>query len=312
MAEQMHDYTKTIKIDLKLGDTKALKEVEKQVNQSTEETTKAVQNVKKLSMFSKESMKQFSDSFGKGIKEAYNEMVDPSKQGGRLANAMTNKLQQVLNKALEGLKKIFTDSLDEFNSIIGYSKLSNARTRELAFGYGLSGSQAYGFDKALELLGLSESDLPFMSAQEQAKFTEYFNKYTEKYNKLYDSGFFEDYIEYQYEMADFRQELQTEVIQFFMDNKDVIRDGMLAIMQLAKFTIQALGWLVQNFTGRASTDSERSAKTMSILDAASKTANVTIDQSFNNVSKADQTSIMSATSEVIKNATIHLKAALGI
>ena len=189
--------------------------------------------------------------------------------------------------------------------------LSNAETRDLAFTYGFSGSQAYGFTKAKDIMGIeSDEDLMYLTGAQSQKFQELMSKYSEKYSELYDSGFFDEYEEYQYEMKEFREEITMEVVKFFMDNKDTIKDGMRAIMKLTEFVLNALSWLV-NFLGGSRSESQIAATTNDIINSYAtsnnKNTNVTIDNTFNNVAKEDQSWLANAGSmtyeQVIKALT---------
>ena len=143
-------------------------------------------------------------------------------------------------------------------------------------------------------------DLMYAESWQKELFGDYFKKYTEKYNELYDSGFFQEYLKFQYEMQDFKQEMMTEVVKFFVDNKDTIKSGMLAIMKLAEFTISALGWLV-NFLGgnkRELSYENNLGLASDIINnysgGSSSSLSVKIDNTFNNVAKEDQTWLANA------------------
>lgn len=220
--------------------------------------------------------------------------------GKTFGSNVANKLTSVVDKSLDKLKNVLSDAWEELGNMVGYSTLSNARTRDLAFTYGFSGSQAYGYDKAMNIMGFeSIEDLMFANESQREKFQEMMTKYTDKYQQLYDSGFFEQYLDFQYEMEDFKQEILTEVVQFFMDNKDTIMTGMRSMISLTEFTIEALGWLVKFFGGnsQAMSSSQRAANTTDIINnygASNKSTNVTIDNTFNNVAKEDQSWLSNA------------------
>lgn len=271
----MDDYTKQFKVVIR-------GEEEKKDDRKLEQT------LNKLEQFGV----GFSDAFSRKFKD-----MKPDDYGRNLGNAIMRTGRKLLNE----LSDVLSESWQELSNMLQYSTLSNARTRELAFTYGFSGSQAYGYDKAMEIMGFgSLDDLMFANDSQKQKFQEFMTKYTEKYNKLYDSGFFEDALEFQYEMEDFKQEVLTEVVEFFMDNKDTIKSGMMAIMNLSEFVIQALGWLIRYFGGdaQATSSSERAANTTDIINnyggSNSRTTNISVDNTFNNVAKDDQTWLANA------------------
>lgn len=158
--------------------------------------------------------------------------------------ALSSTLLKVVDKAVEKLKDTLEESWKELGNMLNYSTLSNQRTRSLALGYGFSASQSYGYDKAMSALGFqSEEDLMYANPQQIKLFREAFDKYSEKYEKLYDSGTFDKLLEFQVEMREFEEDIKLEFVEWFIDNKDLIKDGMTAIMGLAKTALSILSWL---------------------------------------------------------------------
>ena len=176
--------------------------------------------------------------------------------------------------------------------------MSNANTRESALQYGFSSSEAYGFEKAKSLLGFdSEEDLFYANTQELQQFRQASEKYSNYYTNLYDSGFFKQLQEYQYEMKDFKQELQMQVIRFFMDNKDTIKSGMQAIMDVAKILMNIFTWLVNVFGGHLGTEGMSSTDIVNQYSNSSNqtnNTNVNVSNTFNNVAKNDETWLANA------------------
>ena len=172
---------------------------------------------------------------------------------------------------LDGLKKTFKEAWGELDSILDYSRLSNAKTRELAFTYGFSGNQAYGFEKAKSIMGMqSDEDLMYMTSDQANKFQELMSKYSERYTQLYDSGFFDTLEDFQYEMEDLKQELMLEVVEFFVENRDTIKTGFKAAIKFFEITIKALDWIVDLLGGKSSRSaSDRAAATADIINQSS-------------------------------------------
>ena len=99
-------------------------------------------------------------------------------------------------------------------------------------------------------------------------------------------------------MEDFKQEILTEVVRFFVDNKDTIKNGMLALMKLAEFTISALGKIVDFLNVRDVSYESNMGLASDIINnysgGNSSSLSVKIDNTFNNVSKDDQTWLANA------------------
>lgn len=225
------------------------------------------------------------------------------KIGDMIADAAGVKLLDIGAKIGDTIKSAFSDAWQELNNMLEYTRLTNATIREQAFTYGFTVPENYAFSKASQLLGISsEEDLMYMSDTQRAKFYEKFNEYSEKYSKLYDSGFFSDLENYNWEMQEFREDIQFELIQFFMDNKDLITSAMHGLIDLAEFTVSALGWIVRTLGGgEQRTISERMAAQREALgitnnqtNMTTNTTNVNVDNTFNGVSKQDQTWLANA------------------
>ena len=113
------------------------------------------------------------------------------KMAKQLSGAIAKDFKEVAKSAAQEfasvIKSTFRDVISEMKDMLEFSQLSNAQTRELAFNYGFSRSQAYGYSKAMSLVGLeSEEDLFYATEQELKQFREAFNKYSNKYEQLYD------------------------------------------------------------------------------------------------------------------------------
>ena len=184
---------------------------------------------------------------------------------------------------LAGLKNVFTDAIDGMKDALEFSQLSNSQTRDLMFSYGLNNAQAYGLTQAQELVGVeSFEDMMYMNPQERSQFIEAFQKYTEKYDELYESGFFEDMQDFQYEMKDFKLEMQHDVMKFFVENKDLIKAGMKAIIQIAEWIVKFFGSIVDAFSSGGRSDSERSAAVSDIISNYTNTNTTNNNSTTNN------------------------------
>ena len=205
-----------------------------------------------------------------------------------------DSLNDILASALESLGSLLASGFDELENILNFSQLSDANTRDLMMRYGFSNSEAYGYTKAMGALGFeSEEDLMYADQQELELFRKSFEKYSGKYNELYNSGMFDSMQEFNTQMEEFKEDVKLEVVDFFMNNQDTIRAAMKGIISLAEFAISALGKIVQwlNPDARMS-DSQKAANTASIISNYSNInsgTNVSIDNTFNNVAKSDQT-----------------------
>lgn len=280
--EDINSYTKPITIQVEA--TKETKQEEKK----QEEQTKNF-----LSSFQRFS-KGFNDSLRKSL-----EKFSPESWGTKVADKLTKGFSSLGNSLKTAIKNAFVSAWEELGNLKNYSTLSNPRTRELALGYGLSSAQAYGYDTALNMMGFSSfEDVISGSAVEKQKFYDAFTKYTEKYNELYDQGFFDKYTAFQADLADLKQELTLTLVEFMIDNKDLIVEGFNAFIEFAKFGIEALTWIVKLLGGES--DKANLAESREIINSyavnnsnSNRTTNVKIDNTFNDVGKQSSNELTS-------------------
>ena len=214
---------------------------------------------------------------------------------GGISRMLKNDMINLAGSLISSIKDLFKNAIDELTNMLEYSQLSNVHTRELAFGYGFSASEAYGWDKAMSMLGFqSEEDLFYANTQELQQFREAFEKYSNYYNELYDSGFFKQMQEFQYEWQDFKNEMQMELISFFMDNKDIIMSAMQGILTITEWVVKGFSWLLSFFGEREATTSA-DVISQYVTTNQSSTNNNTVNQTntFNNVDSSTANSIVS-------------------
>lgn len=202
-------------------------------------------------------------------------------------------VSNVTSKSLDKLKSILDDALDELSDITKYSRMTDAEVRELKLGYGFSSSQAYGYDKAMGMLGIgSMEDLMWADSQQLAQFRRLFEKYSNYYEETMTPEYVEKQLEYQVAMEEFKLDLQNSVISFFLENQDTIMSLMDLSIDFMKFVTMALGNILKAFSNGGRSENARDRETSSILSSyTSNTKNTNINQTnnFNNVSKQDQT-----------------------
>lgn len=203
------------------------------------------------------------------------------------------KLKQLGRSFLDEMKSIFNNAIKEADKMLSYSQLTDSSIRNQALTYGLSSSENYALDKTMDLLGLSNfEDLMYMNTQQQAKFYEKFNEYQQKYADLYDSGFFEEYQEFQWEMQEFKEDLMYEFMEWAMDNKDTIKQLLQAATTIAEFFVNTFGKVLDAFNFSTGIDeSEIATKRAEIanINNSNQQTNINIDNTFNNVAQSDRT-----------------------
>lgn len=246
LAEQFKDYSaisETIKaLETTLNDLSGLQ---------TEEADQAREALET-------KIKEYKEILGQGETSEAKDKTPDGLTKKDVSMFAVRTLDTVLKSALQSLKGLFVDAWDELSTILDYSRLSNQNTRELAFTYGFTSAEAYGFSQAQSMLGIqSEEDMWFMTEQEWNQFSRLQEKYTTQYQELYDSGFFDTLLDYQIEMEEFKQDLKLSVVQFFMDNKDTIMTILKGLMEAAEIIVQVLGWIFNTLDTSETSQDER-------------------------------------------------------
>lgn len=257
--------------------------------------------------------KQIAESVGKATTAGIEDSLDDiEKKEKKIIDDFKKDLKdhKLFEDTFKNLKQYFTDYIkyaaldfgkaivnafknawEEMSNMLQYSKLSDANTRNLAFTYGFSGSQAYGWDKAMKQLGFSdEEDLMYANAQELQQFRAAFEKYSSYYDDLAESGYFEQLQEYNVEMEDFKMEMQQSIIAFFIENKDLIMSSMKGVLEIAQFLLKSTSWL---FGGNSS---DRVAGTTDIISqynttSTSSNASLSVTNNFNNVDSSTSSTL---------------------
>lgn len=257
---------------------------------NTTEMTKSV----KIDFKYKESLEEMIRAMDEATKEASEAsgMTQRVKTQAKLTQKMFNDFQSLktslITSFLDGLKTIFTEGLDELTHIVDSSRLSNQATREQMFQYGFSFAQSYGFSQAKSLMGInSEEDLVYMDDTERKKFLQLFNKYTEKYNELYDKGFYDDLRELEIEKEEFFQDVRLEIVTFFINNKDLIREGMNGLLEIMKVVTKILA-VVTGLFAQDHSDEAREAIVSEVINNRSSNSRVINANMYNSLNGITQ------------------------
>lgn len=165
---------------------------------------------------------------------------------------------------------------DLYKGMVTYSQNSltvNREARETQMRYGMTGAQAWAFNQAKEMFGVSsDEDMYYMTAKQTAVFTQYMQKQQEWYNKLESSGVLEDIQAMQLDLKLFKQELSVNFLQWMAENKDVIMTVAKTGLQVLKGLLQALAKIF-TFFGIDYSDNTYGFTSTAMSDAASITNN---------------------------------------
>lgn len=230
----------------------------------------------------KATFEKLGKAFGTSVRTS---IVSASKT---LKNDITDAFKKGTSGFFSSFRSMFSNAIDELDTVINSSRLSNRQTRETALRYGFSASETYGWNKSMGLLGFqSEEDLLYASKEEMTMFRTLFQEYSNKYNKLYDSGMFRDMLAYEIEMKKLKDELSLNIVQFMINNKGLILDFMNVSMWAAKGIMNIIS-KIASFVGVKVDNEYTSGLLASSTTNNSQEIKVTISNNYNNVSSSDK------------------------
>lgn len=206
-----------------------------------------------------------------------------------IKNKLGNMLESIGDALTDFLKDTFNAAKERVLDMASYdlenSLFTNSSAREQALKYGIMDpSQNYALSQAMGELGMSsEEDLMFMNPAQQEKFSERMGYWSGKYTELANKDFFRTVQEFQLEWSEFKYGMELGMIEFFMQNKDTIKQVMEAGMQFMEGTLVLLGSIL-DFLQISRSDSQRNAASMEIVrnyTGGTNMTNVNINNTLN-------------------------------
>ena len=253
------------------------------------------------------SSKDFMTQFKKGFKEAFDEMnaeiKDFKKLGKNAFDFMQSKIASWAKDALESLKKFAEDAIKEMKEMASYdlqnSAIYNEDAANLYMETGLQGAEAYAFQKALSSQSFHSLDdyltaIPTMSDNQRDYMKEIYEISLQQYER--DLEVAQSFQEFEKEYEVFKKEMQQSLIDFFMNNKDVIIGTIQGIMSLLDMIADAVSFIADLFGSSVErSDREKKQAVADILGVSSSTltnntnnTSVNVNNTFNGVGKQDQ------------------------
>lgn len=304
----MNEFFKTIKLEFE-ADKSSIKSVTQDLNILSKyklfDPQKTDKIVKQLDEFSKKQQvvakleKDIATLRNLGTKESNNaakilqKELSAIQSGDKVKKVLGSGLAKIGNAFLTKMKDVFTSALDRLSDMTKFSKMTDSSVRDLKLGYGFSSSQAYGYTQALDVMGFSSmEDLMYADQQQIDLFRKSFEKYTSYYEETMTPEYVEKQMEYQVAMKEFKLDLEHSVIDFFMENQDTIMGLMDFSMDFFEFVMSALDWIVKALGDDERSQREKDRESASILNSYvtnSKSTKVNMNNTYNGVSKSDQT-----------------------
>lgn len=284
MAKQ--SYTKELRIKV---DSREVDELKKKLDTIYADTLKSA-----IAEFEKGTTKEDVDTLKK-LREMLKELEEstkPKENESVVRKLIKDKLCDMLESIGDALTDFFKETfkaakeriLDMASYDLANSLFTNASARQQALKYGITDpAQNYALSQAMRELGMSsEEDLMFMNPAQQEKFAERMGYWSGKYTELANKDFFRTVQEFQLEWSEFKYDMELGMIEFFMQNKDTIKQVMEVGMQFMEGVLTLLSSILDFFQISRS-DSQRHAASMEIVrnyTSRTNTTNVNINNTL--------------------------------
>lgn len=229
----------------------------------------------------------------KGMLDDLSQSTKPAENVSVVRKLMKDKLGDMLESVGDALTDFFKDTfkaakeriLDMASYDLENSLFANSSARDQALKYGIMDpSQNYALSQTMSELKMnSEEDLMFMGPATQEKFAERMGYWSGKYTELANKDFFRTVQEFQLEWSEFKYGMELGMIEFFMQNKDTIKQAMEAGIQFMEGTLTLLGAIL-DFLQISRSDSQRNAASMEIVrnyTGGTNMTNVNINNTLN-------------------------------
>lgn len=237
-------YTKGIPISLTINekDLKEFKEIVDKIEKGQEADLERLKEIVKT-----------GGTGGQGETPTSETVDGESAVGGTWWITAIKLFSKVATKTVNEIKKIsakFLKELEKVQDLVDYSRLSNQAVREQAFEFGFSPAENYAYSKAMDVMGLSGfEDLYFLTEKQWTRFNNNFEKFQERYTRLYDEGFFDAVEDFNYQMAEWEEDLKYTFLQFVVDNKEDVMDLLDLVENILETTVKMTSWFFGESAG---------------------------------------------------------------
>lgn len=281
-------YTKGIPISLTINekDLKEFKEIVDKIEKGQEADLERLKEIVKT-----------GGAGGQGETPTSETVDGESATGGSWWITAIKLFSRVATKTVNEIKKISAKFLKEFQKVqdlVDYSRLSNQAVREQAFEFGFSPAENYAYTQTMDVMGLSSfEDLYFLTEKQWTRFNNNFEKFQERYTKLYDEGFFDAVEDFNYQMAEWEEDLKYTFLQFVVDNKEDVMDLLDLVENILETTVKMTSWFFGESAGAKRR--RRASEVAEIVgtgnSSTTKNTTVTFSPVFNGVGSETKASL---------------------
>ena len=265
--------------------------------ESKEEKDKRSKKVMESSLTTSQKIKKSLTDFGNSFT---GQLKGTFLQGAQSFSALIGtKLAQVSLDALDKLKALFEDAWNDLknviNSSIENSGRFNATTSSLYAQYGITGANAYALQGALKETGYGDIETllnnPWTLTPEiQENLKDWFELYKEQYESSKELS--DAYQEFEIEFQKAQMEIKNSIIDFIVENKDLIIGALNAILTI----MNGINDIIEFVSGRSG--SEKRDAAYDIISSSGNTVNstFTMNNTYNGIGEKDATWIANTNS----------------
>ena len=285
MARQ--SYTKNLKIEV---DTSELKDLKNQLDLLQKEKLElATKELLTLDETDPQDLERINE-LREAIEKFTNEME--SIETKDLTKDLKKKFKEIGSDIADAAKDFFIDifksALDRIQDIASYdlanTRVFNRQAYDQAMRYGITDpSMNYALTQAMEEFNLRSEEDMMLGAYDREAFAGRIGYYSGRYNELANKDFFRTVQDFSAEWKNFKTEMEFSLIEFFMQNKDLIKNVMIKGIEFMKVMLTMIDGIL-SFLAIGRSDYEKQAALSNIMQSYSTqqtTNNVSISNTLN-------------------------------
>lgn len=224
---------------------------------------------------------------------AFNSIGSTIKKVGKIGNqvfsAMGLNIKGMLSEVMNRVAELLgPNGVASYN--MSTSLFTNSSARNMSMQYGLNSGQTYALTNTMKMLGMSsDDDLMYMNGAQKQKFNELMTKYNNWYDQMQSTGTLNNIQNMQLDLKMFKEEMATDLLTWFANNKGLIQAVMSGTLWLLKAILSVLGHIAKavGFGYKSTYNTAVAAASGAIASDASNNYNKTNNLYINNQTTAN-------------------------
>lgn len=183
-------------------------------------------------------------------------LEDAKKNFGEFAKDAAEKLWDKFSDFVSDIGDLMGEILQNISSSFTTSYRYSSKEWETYSNYGLSGAQGYAMREAMSRMNLSSLEDYYKMVSMNPESADRFNELFEKYEKQYEQNkeLAEEVQKFQEEWTDFKEEIATDFLKWFSENKDTVKAVMEFGLTVLKGLAEIIGDIINFFGGDSGMD----------------------------------------------------------